>query len=574
MSAIAGYSGPLDSDRLESMARALSHHGNHRLSEQKSWGSGFCLNGANQENQHFVASDGDNLLLWSGRLYNHTNFCAQQLLERYLKLGPPFVEDLDGAFVIVIVSSRGLYLFRDPSGHCSIFCGYLNGYWYFASEAKALHRLTGFDRRIKPASFAQFFTFSFVPLANTMLENLYKVPAGSWIEVKPDDSQPVIRRYYQGDRRQIESEHYDESYWINEFEKLLTRCVQERICTNSHAVFLSGGIDSSLIAAKLRELLPGKVSTYSIYFGEKYPNELEYAREVANFCQSEHHEILIEPKQFLPNFRRAIWHLDEPVGDPVTLPNFELARIVSRDHSFVFNGEGGDPIFGGPKNIPMLLHHWYGTEQVANFRELKYLASYRRAFEELKHLFSPEWRSLFNFESDLVALLTPYFKDEQSPYFLDKLRCINLQLKGASLILPKIERLLGAWGLTPLSPLFDQKLIDFSYRMPPGLILKDGVEKVILKLISKKRLPPSIIERPKSGMRVPVHFWFQEELKRYASSVLSPRNIRREGIFNETRVKKLLKYDTEEKSGRYGMKLWMLLSIETWRRLVIEHEAL
>src|SRR5690606_33302057 len=105
---------------------------------------------------------------------------------------------------------------------------------------------------------------------------------------------------------------------------------------------------------------------------------------------TDHEEVYIEPKGFLPRLREIIWHLDDPIGDPVTVPNFELACHVARERRWVFNGEGGDPCFGGPKNLPMMLQHWYGVKRPANFREQAYLASYRRGYEELTRLLSPD----------------------------------------------------------------------------------------------------------------------------------------------------------------------------------------
>jgi asparagine synthase (glutamine-hydrolysing) len=269
-----------------------------------------------------------------------------------------------------------------------------------------------------------------------------------------------------------------------------------------------------------------------------------------------------------------IWHLDDPIGDPITAPNFELAARVASDAAWVFNGEGGDPVFGGPKNLPMLLHHWYGgVPRGPRFRESMYLASYRRCFDDLDRILTPHWREQFDPIHELHQVLTPFFQAEQPSAFVDKLMAINIRLKGAHLILPKVDRMTGAWGLRQLAPLFDERLVDMSFRLPPRLKLNHGVEKIILKLAYRRDLPPEIIARPKSGMRVPVHFWFKGELKKYARKILSPANIKRAGIFNPSRVRQLLDYRTEEGPGRYGLRLWMLITFEIWRRIVVEGEA-
>jgi asparagine synthase (glutamine-hydrolysing) len=238
----------------------------------------------------------------------------------------------------------------------------------------------------------------------------------------------------------------------------------------------------------------------------------------------------------------------------------------------VFNGEGGDPLFGGPKNLPMLLHHWYGVVRQPRFRERHYLASYQRSYEIVADLLSPELKAQIDPGRDREDLLTPFFERHRPRLFLNKLMAINLRFKAARLILPKVDRMFAAAHVVPQSPLFDERLIRLSFAMPRALKLSARIEKVILKLVYADALPRSVIERPKGGMRVPVHYWFQGELKRYARKILSRRNLERAGIFNPDRVRDLLRYDCEGGPGRYGLRLWMILTFEIWRRIVPEGE--
>ncbi len=222
----------------------------------------------------------------------------------------------------------------------------------------------------------------------------------------------------------------------------------------------------------------------------------------------------------------------------------------------------------------MLLQHFYGgVPRDPLFRERSYVASYRRGFDELRHLLTPEVLREIDEKRDLYDVLTPFFQEQAERPFLDKLAEINIRLKGAQLILPKVERMLGGWGLTPISPLFAEDIVRFSFRMPPTLRLKSGVEKVVLKHAYQHALPREVVWRPKSGMRVPVHYWFQKELKSYARKILSRRALNGAGIWRHERVQQLLDYNIEEGAGRYGLKLWMLITFEIWRRIVIEGES-
>ena len=335
-------------------------------------------------------------------------------------------------------------------------------------------------------------------------------------------------------------------------------------------IFLSGGLDSSIIAAQIAQRHPRPVHTFSIHFGKNYPNELEYAKSVADRYKTIHHEVEICPKDFLPNIRKTIWHLD----DPITIPNFELAKYVAQHVPIIFNGEGSDPCFGGPKNIPMLLGHWYGgIQREKHFREKAYLASYRRSYKHLRELLSPALLEQLDEEEFLESVLVPFF-EEPRLNFLDKLMSINIRLKGAHLIFPKVERILGAAGLPAVAPFFTQTLVQSSMEMPSKYKLNKGIEKYILKDFFAKDLSYSIIGRPKSGMRVPVHYWFQGEMKGYKKQLLNAKSIQQAGIFNPKTVQLLLKYSNDKGLKRHGLLTWMIMTFEIWRQIFIEKQTI
>jgi asparagine synthase (glutamine-hydrolysing) len=201
-----------------------------------------------------------------------------------------------------------------------------------------------------------------------------------------------------------------------------------------------------------------------------------------------------------------------------------------------------------------------------------YVASFRRAYDDLQQLLNPDYLKYIDTERDLYSIISPFLESDLS-HFLDKLMLINIRLKGAHLILPKVERMTAAWGLTAHAPLFDEELVKLSFAMPAGLKLARGIEKIVLKRAYEGDIPAEVIARPKSGMRVPVHYWFQKEMKRYAKKILSRKAVRSVGIFNEKRVQQLLDYDIEGAPGRYGLRLWMLITFEIWRRIVVDGEA-
>lgn len=568
MGAIFGYHGPALDRQLDRMGELLRHRGRGRPQLNATVGH------VPQFEAEHPLKRGSGLLCRSGVTVAVAGYLDRELgslLDDYLEHGEEALDTLQGAFALVLKHGDTVHLMRDGSGVRTLYYAVCEGRLLFATEPKAILSHPDVPRRLRPASVAQYFTFSFVPGRHTMLEDLFEVEAGHRVTWTPG-SQPLARRYFHFEHTADAEAGGD---WVERFRDLHGRIVAERLPPDGEpvGVFLSGGIDSSVVAAEVARRHEGPVRTYTIHFGKNYPHELDFARMVAERSGTEHREVLIQPKDFLSRFRKCLWHLDDPIGDPITVPNFEVARVASEEVRWVFNGEGGDPCFGGPKNIPMMLHHWYGgIPREGRFRERMYLASYRRAYEELDWLLSPELRAQIDPERDLEGVLTPFFEASHPERLLDKLMAINIRLKGAHLILPKVDRMMGAWGLTPFAPLFDARLVRLSFAMPPTLKLKGGVEKFVIKEAYKDLVPDPVIRRPKSGMRVPVHYWFQKEMRRYARSILSPRAVRQVGLFDPARVQQLLNYDTEQASGRYGIRLWMLLSFEVWRRLVIDRE--
>ena len=575
MAALFGFFGPPRPDRLDRMAAALSHRGPTVSVRVEHPRVSIGVRDRPIGDKTLAWSTDDAVVVAAGvlrRQTDDTRLTGEALYRLVQAYGADVLDHVRGRFVMAVWTPTGAWVARDGAGTRALYVARFEGSLCFASEPKALHRLPGFPLRLRKAAVAQYLSFSFVPGHRTMLEDVFEVPAGHRVRDETG-GEPVPERWFFFESFEQEDLEAPTGPWPARLREAVHRSTAELLEDGQAAAFLSGGLDSSIVVAEMASLQREPVRTYCLHFGPRYRHELEYARMVAERHGTEHTEVLIEPKGFLPRLWSAVWHMDDPIGDPITVPNFELARrAASEGFDHVFNGEGGDPCFGGPKNLTMMLHHWYGgLERPEHFLEKAYLASYRRAYTELDHLLTPEFRAAAGHDH-LEGLLTPFFTAERPRSFLHKLLSINIRLKGGNLILPKVERMLGAHGVTPLSPLFEDHVVELAYAMPPRSKLHEGVEKCVLKDAYGDVVPRPIIERPKSGMRVPVHYWFQNELRRYARKVLSPRSVRRAGIFRPARVKQFLDYEIEEGPGRYGMRLWMLLTFEIWRRQVIEGE--
>ncbi|MDV6032154.1 MAG: asparagine synthase [Phycisphaera sp. RhM] len=595
MDALVGFTGPPSETLLRSMIATLMHRGK-APGEVFLQSSHASLARLQLSDDHAVGLrldrrevvDDDVTLLVCGFLTRGGNESAggsvalSGLIAEYRARGIAALSRLQGAAIVAIAdeTAGALHVARIGAGVRTVFYGRYNDMsavtsrWLVASEPKAITSAPGFAAEIRPAAIAQYLAFSFVPGHGTMLKDVYELPAGHAVTLGRDATSELTNLFpFEEDEWDGRGDGDDHRHWVAESRRVISDAVARRLPSGEPVgIFLSGGLDSSIVAAEVVRQHSDRVLTYAIHFGKHYPNELEFARSVADRLGTEHHEVMVNPRQFAPRLRQMIWHLDDPIGDPITQPNFELARRVSQDVRYVFNGEGGDPLFGGPKNLPMMMQHWYGVPREPGFREKAYLASYRRAYEEWSRVLHPRIRDQIDPERDLESILAPFFQQSSVRSFLNKLMAINIRLKGAHLILPKVERMLAASGLTPLAPLFDEELIRLSFQMPPRMKLRSGDEKWVLKRAYEDDLPREVIARPKSGMRVPVHYWFRGEMRRLAKKTLASRHAREAEWFDPDRIRQLLRYDIEEGAGRYGMRLWMLMTFELWRRVVVDRD--
>ena len=239
------------------------------------------------------------------------------LARQFRSQGPTLFESLRGAFVLVVRDGATLHLTRDGAGNRTVFYGRCDNRWLFGIEPKAITVVPEFTKRVRPAALAQYLACSFVPGRGTMLEDLFELQAGSTVSLRSGEPPQVTRwfRFEDGepaaDSSECSSAECDASR-IQRFRTELERAVAERIPRGEPVgVFLSGGLDSSVVTAELARQIGGNnVRTWAIHFGKKYQHELDFARAVAERCGTVHEEVHIQPRHFLPRLRQMVWHLD------------------------------------------------------------------------------------------------------------------------------------------------------------------------------------------------------------------------------------------------------------------------
>ncbi|MEB3178386.1 MAG: asparagine synthase-related protein [Nostocaceae cyanobacterium] len=455
------------------------------------------------------------------------------------------------AFVIWDRKQQLLHLVRDRVGARTLYYTTTGATRWVAPQLRTLAPYR--SRDLDLVALRDYLCCAFVPGERTLWQNLREVRPGTILQL-PDER---ISTYWQL-QEQITATEQPLIWHGEQLRSLLDQVVQEYLPKNAAVgVFLSGGLDSSSITALTAKFHNAPVHTYSIHFGAECANELEFSSLVAQHCQTQHHILEITFQEMWERLPETMAYLDDPIGDPLTVPNLLIARLARESVQVVLNGEGGDPCFGGPKNQPMLINSLYGA--VNNQDPLQaYLISFYKCATDLPKLFKPEiWTAVQTAPSVFSADLN------SSASYLNRLMALNIKFKGADQILTKVNNLTQAADVHGLSPLFDQRVVDLSMQIPPEYKLSGVEEKAVLKQAVADILPETIINRPKSGMMVPVQLGFKKYWQRKARGLLLNRQAAIAPYLNQSIIRNWLDYK-EDTWSRYGIKLWLLVSLEIW----------
>lgn len=482
------------------------------------------------------------------------------LAELYARHGPDAGRHALGMFAAALWDrrQRRLTLLRDGVGARTLYHAEADGACWFAARLRTLRRCPAAAGGISLPALRDYLIAAFVPGAQTLWRGIHELRPATALTLPENETHT-----YWEPRECIEDPDAPLETHAARLRALLDDAVRSRLpAAGPVGVFLSGGVDSSLVAALAARHAPGPVHTFALHFGPPYPNELFFSDLVARHCGTTHHVLEFPGKTIERALIDSIAALDDPIGDPLTTPNLLLGRAAARETATILNGEGGDPSFGGPKNTPMLLHEIYGGGN----REAAYLRSYAKCYDDLPRLLTPEAQAALKDAPPPESLIAPFFRNPAMPHYLNQLLHVNVRLKGADHILTKVNNLSTANNLLGRSPLFDRRIVDASFAIPPEHKLAGAVEKAVLKRAVADLLPAQIIDRPKSGMLVPVQGWFQRDLRRFARAHLLSRRARIRPYIDQTLVREWLDY-RGNLWPRHGVKLWLLLTLEIWLRV-------
>jgi asparagine synthase (glutamine-hydrolysing) len=457
---------------------------------------------------------------------------------------------LQGMFGLVIYDRQleQLIIIRDPIGGRTVYYTAGKISWI----APQLHSLNPYrSNQLDPISLRDYLTCSFVPGERTMWQDVREIRPGTALKIPGEQ----LTSYWQLQERVVESESLE--WHGDKLRSRLEQVMREYLPTAEPVgIFLSGGLDSSCITALAAQLHDAPIHTYSIHFGAECANELDFSSIVANHWQTHHHILEITFAEMWSKLAETMAYLDDPIGDPLTVPNLLVGKLANKDVSITLNGEGGDPCFGGPKNQPMLIDSLYSSVTKGDSLQA-YLTSFQKCAADLPQLLKPD---IFN-QVQQPSIFAADLNSEMS--YLNRLMALNIKFKGADQILTKVNNLTQAAKLQGRSPLFDRRIVEMSMAIPPEYKLSGVQEKAVLKQAVADLLPATIINRPKSGMMVPVQLGFRKYWHRRAKSLLLSRRALIAPYINQDLIREWLSFQGDV-WGRYGVKLWLLVSLELW----------
>lgn len=577
MSALCGFVGPGDPAWIQAMLDAVPARGDRvDVAQPPGVSLGYRHHAGHTGTAPRIhhAPDGA-LTVCAGTLAPMVDDPAAEL-DRRLRTGD--LEDLDGAFAAARWDGTTLTVLRDPFGVRPLFFTRHGNTLLFASTLTQLLAVPVVPADVSLGAVHAYLTFSFVPGKETMLQGIRRLLPGRRMTVR--DGVETFDSWFTL-HESLDPALADQGEAVRQVRRVAKAGVRRRLAGEAEVgLFLSGGLDSSAVAYWLKHV-GQPFRAFSLDFGPASV-EREHAEAVAAALGVPHEWVPADGARVGDLLDPLVRALELPFGDAVTGPQLLLARAArDRGITTVFNGEGGDQLFGGWTSKPMVAAAVYGDEDDDLDTEDTYLRSYHRFYGLEDQLYTPAFAAALGGTVRRRALLSPFLGDASTSAFLNRVRLADLSLKGSQNILPRAEHLTAACGLDMRVPLFDRALAELSFRLPTSLKLHGAAEKFVLKLALQDRLPDEVVWRRKFGMSVPITDWIfgpgggsgRGPLYPHVVDALGPDAVRRRGWFRPEFVTRLLAGEDaagEVRRRRVGEKLWTLWMLELWARVFLD----
>jgi asparagine synthase (glutamine-hydrolysing) len=529
------------------------------------------------------------LLLAAGHSFN-TQADTEVLVHGFEEWGEEMLERLNGMFAFAVLDRRRgtVLLARDRMGIKPLHYAIDGDRLVFASELKALLRDPALRKGIDQVALDDYLAYEFVPSPRSIVRGINKLEPGHTLTWSLGDSTQRLRRYWSAQlnldghgidrRRSLEDD-------CEQLRSVLRESVRKELISDVPlGVFLSGGIDSSAVAAMMSQL-GGDVKSFSVGFADRSFDESAHARLVAKHLGTEHHELTLEPHMLLELVPRLPDLLDEPLGDASIIPTYLLSEFTRRHVKVALGGDGGDELFAGYPTLqahrlaqyymraPRLLRKGLVEPVVRrlpvsrgnlsfDFRAKRFVSG--AAFPTAER--HQRWMGSFDQEerTGLLAQNVRHIDTEAADGdSLNQVLLLDMRLYLENDILVKLDRASMMASLEGRVPLLNNDFVEYATQLPLNMKLRGLQSKFLLKRALRGILPAAILNRPKKGFGIPIAHWLRGPLKDQLLSVLSPERIAREGFFDPGSVKRLI---DDHLGGRRDNRkqLWTLFAFELW----------
>jgi asparagine synthase (glutamine-hydrolysing) len=518
-----------------------------------------------------------------------------------------------GMFAMAVwdARSRELSLVRDRLGKKPLFVYHEPGLVTFGSELKALVAGPSFDRAINPQALASYLRYLYVPAPQCIFQHVVKIPAGHILTIRDARAPLPEPRSYWSLRDVAKAGVKDrfngtDDEAIDHLDRLLGDAVRRRLQSDVPlGALLSGGIDSSAVVAWMQDASSRPIRTYTIGFDDEAFDEASHAARVADSLGTDHTELRLtgeDARSLIPKLPDIF---DEPLADPSQLPTLLVSQLARRDVTVALSGDGGDELFGGynryvygtrllphvnrvPRTLRRAVAAGVGCVPSAAWDRLAGLSSFvpglpaSRVGErigKLTHVMAApsvgdmycSLLSAWQRPADLVngdrrgGDLNESVLDAAEPAeLLDRMMLADQMTYLPDDLLAKLDRASMAVSLEVRAPLLDHRVVEFSWRLPHRLKLRDGIGKWILRQVLYRRVPKAIVERPKMGFSVPIDRWLRGPLRSWADGFLNASELGRGGLLDPTEIVRSWR-DLEAGRAANGARLWAVIMFQAWR---------
>lgn len=541
-------------------------------------------------------------IIFNGEVYNYielrdellkdgytfeTDSDTEVIIATYAKYKEKTAERLRGMFGFVIwdKQEKAVYGARDHFGIKPFHYAEEDGVIYFASEKKSIYQILK-KKELDEVSLQNYLTFQFVPDPDTMTKGIHRLAPGHYF-TKKIDGPMEITRYWEATFAPVQK---SEETFAKEIKDALYDSVEKHMRSDvTVGSFLSGGVDSSIIVAIAREFNP-KIKTISVGFEREGYSEIDVAKETADRLNVENISSIITPQEFMDEFPRFVWHMDDPLADPAAVPQFFLSEVARRHVKVALSGEGADEMFGGytiynePNSLKTLTNLPNGLKKGLNHLA-KMMPEGMRGKSFLERGTTPmEERYVGNAkifeEAEKQKLLKNYlaghpYQDVTRPFYdaskgydpIDRMQFIDIHTWLNGDLLLNADRTTMAHSLELRTPFLDKEVFKVARTLPSDIRIANGTTKYILRKAAESFVPDNVLYRKKLGFPVPIRHWLKDEMNEWAKGII--RESATDHLINKQYVLQLLDDHCAGKADN-SRKIWTVLTFMVWYKVYIE----